>query len=94
MSSKRANKPEKYPEHVKLQAISDKSQCCYEFMDFIFSKGYHLGKYEGKSDFLVPSQVSVLKLLAEFFEIDMEVIEREKKAMIDECVAMQNRRVL
>lgn len=35
-----------YPEHEKLRFISDQSQACGEFLDWLSSRGVTLGKYE------------------------------------------------
>lgn len=41
----------KYPEHVKLGRIKDKSQACGEFLEWLLGeKGYTLGKYHTHTD--------------------------------------------
>lgn len=79
-----------YPEHEKLKAVMGKSQCCGEFLEHLFSKGYYLAKYRNES--LVAENRRIEDLLAEFFEIDLKKLEEEKLAMVEECRAMQNRR--
>jgi len=83
--------PSKYPEHVKLQAINGKSQACYDFLQFLSTKGILLGRYDNMSGRLVTTAPPVMELLAEFFEIDMNKIEAEKRAMVEECVKLNER---
>ncbi len=84
-------KPVKYPEHVKLQAIHEKSQACYDFLQFLSDSGIHLGRYDNISGVLITTVPPIRELLADFFEIDMDKVEAEKRAMIDECVKQQNK---
>lgn len=76
-----------YPEHVKLEAISDKSQCIYDFLEWAAERGYQLAKWtEGErrgSQELFYIRESRMDLLAAFFEIDLKKIEAEKRAMLD-----------
>ena len=96
----------KYPEHVKLGRVRDKSQACGEFIEWLLGeKGYHLGKYHQHTDacwpegenhtekrrtcgtpegVLYPSPANVRKLLAEFFDIDEDKLETEKRAILAE----------
>lgn len=84
----RPKKSEIYPEHEKLAAISDQSQTIYDFLSWLDGeKGVVLGNdnfgyAEGKS--YVPDGSQVKGWLAEFFEIDLDKIEAEKRAMLDE----------
>lgn len=61
-----------YPEHDKLSAISDQSQVIGEFTDWAMGKGY-IEK---------PSFKPTQDILAEFFGIDQEKLEEEKRAML------------
>lgn len=77
----------KYPEHVKLAEISDKSQVVGEFVDWMVeTKGIVLAQYV-KDDMdherLRPNWVPLMNLLAEFFDIDQNKIEQEKRAMLE-----------
>src|SRR5690348_13372218 len=100
----------KYPEHEKLAKISDKSQACGEFLDWLRQeKGYFLmeereftEERETGSPFLTPEKYSYTwtdevmvsasteKLLAEFFDIDQDKIDDEKRQMLDE-IRQRNR---
>ena len=72
---------EKYPEHIKLKQISDKSQVIGEFMDF---SGYTLCEYSEELEVYMPVLSSISALLAKHFGIDEEKIEQEKRAMLAE----------
>lgn len=75
---------ERWPEHIKLTAISDQSQACYDFIDWLETeKGYRLCYVPRNSNTHEPIQHSMRGLLAEFFEIDMDKVEAEKRAMIE-----------
>jgi hypothetical protein len=96
----------RFPEHVKLGLVHERSQACGEFLEWLLGeKGYHLGEYhkhtdacwpEGEShtdrrricgtadSLLYPVSASVRRLLAEFFKIDEERLEAEKRTILDE----------
>lgn len=77
-----------YPEHEKLIAIQDQSEICSEFLDFLQSEYNMINKRERFEHSYIPfnysSYVDKDKLLAQFFNIDMQKIEKEKRQMIDE----------
>ncbi|QGZ16778.1 hypothetical protein PBI_DEWDROP_131 [Microbacterium phage Dewdrop] len=78
-----------YPEHEKLKAISGKSQEIGQFLEWMQSeKGYQVGIFgdadSGENpDRLYPTYLNIQELLADYFEIDLKVIEQEKRAMLD-----------
>ena len=92
---------EQYPEHKKLQAISDESQTVGEFLE---TAGYTLcelrtfteplddigNTYETRPQF-VPVSKSIQQILADYFEIDLTKIETEKRTMLDAIRAMNAR---
>ncbi len=66
-----------YPEHEKLQLVKEKTQACGEFLDWLIEeKGWEPRGGGG---------ANVRRLLAEFFEIDQDLIEREKEHMLESC---------
>jgi uncharacterized protein with HEPN domain len=79
-----------YPEHERLSRIKDKSQIIGEFIEWLGeAKGYHIGQYREYQDDpffkeMIPIRTSTEKLLAEFFGIDLNKIEKEKLQMLDE----------
>lgn len=78
-----------YPEHEKLRAISEKSQAIGEFIEWLAEdQGIQLCRLSGsRVDRYAPNQQPITKLLALFFEIDLDVIETEKRKMLDELRA-------
>jgi len=105
-----------YPEHDKLQAISDRSQAIGEFLEWLQDKGVFLAqdfKWEDeeptmaslglepehpryrtikiKRGAIVPWPHNKTKTLAEFFGINLVLIEDEKRAMLDEIRTMQEK---
>ncbi|HUV10815.1 MAG TPA: hypothetical protein VMX12_07525 [Acidimicrobiia bacterium] len=68
-----------YPEHAKLRAVADKSQAIGEFLDeWLPTQGIILAHVD--RDGRVPS---IQELLAEFFGIDRDKLEAEKRAMLE-----------
>ena len=79
-----------YPEHEKLSAISDQSQAIGQFLDWLQNeKAVTLAEYLDEDGGhwgearLVPIHRSIQHWLAEYFGIDLEVIETEKREMLD-----------
>ncbi len=89
----------KFPEHEKLKEVQPRSQSCGELIDWLkHEKGLVLAEWvtptwqelgysqEPRARIeprLVPAPLNVRKLLAEFFGIDEEKLEEEKRAMLD-----------
>lgn len=74
---------QRYPEHAKLTKISGKSQTIGEFLDWLLNESeYQLGTVE--RDKLVPTYVSIEKLLGKYFGIDQKKLNLEKERMIQE----------
>lgn len=73
----------KYPECEKMSAVSDKSQVCGEFLEWLNAeKDLHLGSYTSEG-LMRGVNVKTEALLAEFFEIDLKKVEAERRAMIE-----------
>jgi hypothetical protein len=76
-----------YPEHEKLQRISDKSQSIGEFVDWLNTQGIFLAEWvkkpgrQGSSD-LTYARKGIQELLAMFFDIDQKKISEEKQAIL------------
>ena len=79
---------ERYPEHNKLRAVQTQSEAIGEFLDVGLGR-LGLDLYETRNEFgdqlrrAVPSHRSIESILAEWFEIDLNVLEAEKRAMLD-----------
>jgi hypothetical protein len=69
-----------YPQHDALKVIQPLSQACGAFLEWLGEQGYVLCKhYHGN---YAPAGISRDHLLAEHFEIDLEKLEEEKRAML------------
>ena len=73
----------KYPECNKMLEVQDQSQTIGEFLDWLLhDKGAEIAEWRG--DQLFPMRGSIESLLAEFFEIDLEKVEKERRAILEE----------
>jgi len=76
-----------YPEHEKLAAISDQSQTVGEFLDF---SGYVLAEWGDENSSGTPNPhrlypiYNIERILAEYFHIDLNKIEQEKRQMLED----------
>lgn len=73
----------KYPEHQKLKAVKDKSQAIGEFLDWLSEQGIYLCKLQQEE--YMPHYYRINGLLAEYFGIDENKLEAEKRTMLEEC---------
>ena len=48
-----------YPECEKMRLVKEDSQTIGEFLDYLFSKGVVLAKYQGRIDELMPTNQSI-----------------------------------
>lgn len=82
-----------YPEHDRLAEVAEHSQEIGRFLDeFLPSKGIHLAIYSDARiarGELVPAPFTINGLLAEFYDIDLNKIEAEKRAMLASLRAIQ-----
>lgn len=72
-----------YPEHEKLKALEGANQIVGNFIEWLGEAGYIIAKEDRYGD-LYPAYLRVEQLLAEHFEIDLNTLEREKEAMLEE----------
>lgn len=75
----------RYPEHKKLTAIAEQSQSIGEFIDWLqTSKGYEICYYtDDDADPLAKVPKSINDLLADYFKIDQDKLEEEKREMLE-----------
>lgn len=76
-----------YPEHDKLLVIKDKSQAIGEFMEWCADEGLHLAEWWESHSYTGCMQITLrgtTGLVAEFYDIDLNVLEAEKRAMLNE----------
>lgn len=73
-----------YPEHDKLRVVADKSQVCYDFLEWLEEQKIVLAKYdEASGQELYPDYTGRKELLAKFFEIDLKKLDAEKDRMLE-----------
>lgn len=86
------------PECERLHAVADKSNACGEFLSWLHAQGYVLAKrhehddncgFENgfrqcgyHEDELAPHYEDAESLLARFFNIDLNKVERERRALL------------
>lgn len=83
---------EKYPESAKLLEVHEQSQAIGEFLEWLGSQGIILSEHYADTDRLWPIHKSFTSLLADFFEIDLNALDKEKQAMLEEYQEMQRAR--
>lgn len=77
----------KYPEHAKMIAITNRSQLDGELLEWLGEAGYTICKYDEDGHGFFPVNKSIPELLAERYDIDLDKIEAEKRQMIKELLA-------
>lgn len=80
---------DQYPECKRLADCSDDSQKIGEFIDWCNAQGYHLCEYlsvtpNSRTKQLSPLSVTMEQLLAKYFNIDLKVVETERRKLLDE----------
>lgn len=84
----------RYPEHAKLSAVMETSHAIGEFIDYGLPRmGLVLCEKplsrRNQSRWPSPTNRSIQRILAEWFEIDLDKIEDEKRAMLASMRAAQ-----
>lgn len=83
----------KYPQSEKLLEVKDQSQLIGEFLSWLNSEGYEIAEWDENDDeltseympeILYPVSLSIEKLLAKYFDIDLFELENERRQMIEE----------
>ncbi len=75
----------KYPEYEKMKAIQKESQSIGEFLAWLETKEIMLTKWDEKRDFYFSILRSSESLLAEYFDIDLDKVEKEQREILDEA---------
>jgi uncharacterized cysteine cluster protein YcgN (CxxCxxCC family) len=70
----------KTPELDKMKAVQDKSQTIGWFLD---TCGYDLAEYDDDHMKYFPINKNIEQILAEFFNIDLNKIENERRQLLD-----------
>lgn len=88
----RQNPGDPYPMHTRLTDVQPRSQAAGEFLDWLISeRGYTLAQYIEGSEQLWPASSSIRELLAEFYAIDLEQLEAEKRTILNEQRRLNDR---
>jgi len=73
-----------YPEHDRLKEIQEESQCIGEFLD---TCGYTLAKWSKEPHLVDYAELvpvgNIPDILAEYFNIDQNKLEAEKRAALE-----------
>lgn len=70
------------PELDKMQKVKDQSQVVGAFLDWLQNEtDMVIGAWERER--MYPVHKSIEELLAEYFEIDLNKVERERRALLD-----------
>lgn len=72
------------PEHAKLKAVQHLSQAVYDFLVWCDEQRITLAAPIGEAGYQWPISEGREKLLARHFGIDLQKLEREKKAILAE----------
>lgn len=73
-----------FPEHDKLKQIKEESRAIGEFIEWLEENGYSICEYDDANfDNYYRTPKSTEQLLAMHFNIDLNKIEQEKRAMLE-----------
>lgn len=71
-----------YPEHEKITAIKEQSQAIGTFLEWLGNQGLELCRYNMAEDQYLPDYMGIEKRLSQFFDVDLNRLEEEKKIML------------
>lgn len=82
----------KYPEHEKQAKVLDDARVIGEFLEnCVYKLGeWRQGRRRSMDAEFFPVNMSIKAILAEYFDIDLEIIETEKRQMLDELRSAQS----
>ena len=72
-----------YPEHEKLKGLRGQNQIVGDFIEWLGETGFVIARYTRSGHTLLPAHASRDDFLADFFEIDRDRLEAEKRQMIE-----------
>jgi hypothetical protein len=70
------------PECEKLNAVAEESNKIGEFLDWMQTEGLIIGSYDNDGNFY-PLYKPINNLLADYFDIDLNKVEQERRALLD-----------
>lgn len=77
----------------KMLEVKEASHQIGQFLEWLQEEGYVLGKYIDGSDYdpyLVPTYEPIEKLLAKYFDIDLDATEKEKRLILEQLRSSEN----
>lgn len=85
-SKPEGQQPEKrYPECEKLQKVSSQSNTIGEFLEWLsYEKNLSLCELDEERDYYHLYHYQIEQLLAEFFEIDLNKVEQERRQILED----------
>lgn len=66
----------------KIGKVKDKSHCIGEFLEWLQEKRYFIACYSPDGTELIPTHKSIEKWLADYFQIDLTKVEKEKREIL------------
>jgi len=74
------------PECDRLAAVAGESQQIGDFLDWLEERGIHLAQWVTPDGYVEPRLVTVdrsfTQILADYFDIDLAKVERERRAIL------------
>lgn len=78
-----------YPEHEKMHAVKEQSQAIGAFLDD--PNTGQLCEFNDEMGEFLPTHKTIERTLADYFDIDLDKIEAEKRDMLDKMRAANAR---
>lgn len=75
-----------YPEHDKLEKVANLSQGIGEFLE---TSHYQLCEWSEEANEFFPASRSIIQILADYFNIDLDKLEDEKNHMLETLRKLQ-----
>jgi hypothetical protein len=76
----------KYPECERLKAVSGESQAIGNFIEWLGEERMFIVKYEKvegyRDEQALPVTKSIEQMLADYFDIDLKKVEKERRAIL------------
>lgn len=75
-----------YPEHEKLKALGGQNQLIGDFLEWLQINNYTICAWNDRRNRgeYIPSRNNINAWIGEFFEIDENVLEKEKLQMLEQ----------
>lgn len=77
---------DEYPELTKMGKVQEQSQIIGEFIEesgWVLAEWSNIETEYGGYEKLMPVSLSIEQILARYFNIDLQAVERERRAILD-----------